>query len=235
MELHSSRDVLLRIFLILPSHFLIKVIPLVSKDWYKLANDDFLWEEKCHSEGFNEKQKSNTNYQKWYFQMLDTTFDTFVNVSEIEYIGDLKLRKRDNLPDASIAIVRRKITSGIAFCEFLVENKQDEMWIGITMDREKTSKIKGWDIVNNRDTWAYNDRRTGLEYGVHQFAAEGYSTGDKIGVLVFKDEGFVTFYKNGKQIGSSENSPQKLPTDVPVYFFVMTDYQGDVVSICNRY
>jgi len=109
------------------------------------------------------------------------------------------------------------------------------MWIGITMDREKTSEIKGWDIVNNRDTWAYNDRRTGLEYGVHQFPAEGYSTGDKIGVLVFKDEGFVTFYKNGKQIGSSENSPQKLPTDVPVYFFVMTDYQGDVVSICNRY
>jgi len=218
---------------------LLHILPLVSKRFYDIATDEKIWEQKCSSYGFDsslKSAKSALTIRKWFFDMEFMKFDKKINDVYIDYSDDgLELVKKSNIPDANIAIVQRKITSGIAFCEFLVAKKSDEMWIGVTTHPQQLATITGWGIVNNPHTWAYNDRRTGIEFGPrHGFNVERYYTGDKIGVLVDKDEGVVSFYKNGIHIGSSEGE-DKLPTALPVYFFVMVDYAGDTVSICKRY
>jgi len=212
------------------------LIPLVSKQFREIALDDNVWRHKCSAYGYRDTQKSEKNgYLKWFWQVKQTKFNTKVNNSYFEFNkGSLKIRKISNSPDASIAILKRKITSGIAYCEFSIKVKNDEMWIGVTTDKDETATITGWSIINNKKTWAYNDRRTGLEYGeIPGIPAPKYSQGDRIGVFVDKDKGVVEFFNNGTPVGSSESAI--IPAEKPVWFFVMTDALNDTVEIVERY
>jgi len=109
------------------------------------------------------------------------------------------------------------------------------MWIGITNNHEQVQKIRGWSIVDHRNTWAYCDSRLGFQLGGNRVDSpliEKYRVGDTIGIYLDADNKKVSFWKNRMLQGDG---------DYPLYeekvkswhFFVLEDFEDDEVEIVH--
>jgi len=246
---------------------------LVCKQWNALfmSNESFIWQSQLDAKFpqlnpklLNEPDLSQDSLYKEQYQphKVDCTssiniyramfskphFDKTIRVSDLEYSASgLKLTKLTDHPDASIGLVDRPFNIGQGISRVYIEfrvTKHDEMWIGVTDNPHLLVQVTGWDIVNNAATWAYNEKRTGIEIRNKNVKVEGYGTGDIIGVKLKKtsdDKVWISFYKNKKRVATSEgNNKWEIDTvknengDFVFFkFFVMVDMKNDALEIVS--
>jgi hypothetical protein len=177
--------------------------------------------------------------------------------------GCFSVSKLSDSPDTNVALVQRKITSGQkAYCEFFIKQKGDEFLVGITHNAMQMRSLSGWTLIKYPTTWAYWDRRVGLQFHGNGVPVSGefmYGTGDRIGISLDMCERTVEFFKNGISVGKAEDLPieasyseldasrseeeggereekEEAEMQPIVYqFFAMLDLSADVVEISDYY
>ena len=68
-------ELLQEIFVNLPAHHVVRVCPLVCREWRALVDSEFLWKERCRREGFKPRDEAGQDVVKgwkmYYFLLKD--------------------------------------------------------------------------------------------------------------------------------------------------------------------
>jgi len=216
-DVELSEDTMLVLFGKLDFVYILTVLTLVCKHWNELISQkEALFVRFCElylPPFCMKKNQYVAAWKDWFRIAVQSKFDPSFGVSSdpnnnhLNYSDDnYVVRKLHRSPDTNVALVARKIVEGKAYCEFFINNKGDELLVGVTDCPKVVAATRGWDLIQHPRTWAWWDRRVGIQLAGAARNATSYSTGDKVGILVDMDTRGVSFYLNGKLILKNPDS-----------------------------
>ena len=166
------------------------------------------------------------------------------NDAKLEYKhNDRMCNYTDECPDGICCMSDVCVNTKDYYMEIKIHGKYDQMWLGLTWNKDLATTNYSWDIPGNAKCISYyggrwqSEDKGHIEYaGNHIHSGlDRYETNDIIGIRVTNYEN-VIFYKNGQNVLSDDSSikfakdEKDKETERKYWVFLMLDQIGDSVT-----